>query len=142
MFHIDFHGKYDREKQSIRGNIDCALLSMQNYMTKKDQVNIVHPLSMAFKKKINRIYKDKKIGLDHLKGRAEIDPDLDGFWGYDRHSMNSQCSKMGIPSLQLEIPPDFRKNLADSDKMIELWATAIIEMYNEVIVPTWALKTT
>jgi hypothetical protein len=126
MFHIDFHGKYDREKQSIRGNIDCALLSMNNYFTKADRENVVEPLGKSFKKKINKIYKDKKVGLDHLKGRAEIDPDLDGFWGYNRHSMNSQCSKAGIPSLQLEIPPDFRKNLADSDKMIDAWATAII----------------
>ena len=115
---------------------------MQKYFSKIDRQNIAMPIGEAFKRKINKIYKDKKIGLEHLKGRAEIEPDLDGFWGFDRHSMNSQCCKMGIPSIQLEIPPDFRKNMADSDKMIEEWAQAIIEIYHEVVVPTWVNKTT
>ena len=62
---------------------------MQKYFNKADRQTIVEPLGNAFRKKINKIYKDKKIGLEHLKGRAEIEPDLDGFWGFDRHSMNS-----------------------------------------------------
>ena len=76
MFHIDFHGKYDRDKQSIRGNIDCANKSMQMYFKKEDQELIVEPISKAFKKKFKPIYKGLEVGLDKLKGRIEIDPDL------------------------------------------------------------------
>ena len=46
------------------------------YFKKEDQELIVEPISKAFKKKFKPIYKGLEVGLDKLKGRIEIDPDL------------------------------------------------------------------
>ena len=50
---------------------------------------MVEPLYTAFRKKINKVYKGLRIGGDGLKGRVEIDPDLQGWFAYDIHSMSS-----------------------------------------------------
>jgi hypothetical protein len=37
---------------------------------------MVDPIVKAFQKKVKPIYKGIDVGLDKLKGRVEIDPDL------------------------------------------------------------------
>lgn len=89
MFHIDFHGKFDRKQQSVRGDIDCGSTSMEKYFKKEDQEVMVEPIYTAFRKKINKVYKGMKIGSDGLRGRVEIDPELQGWFAWDIHSMSS-----------------------------------------------------
>lgn len=99
---------------------------------------MVEPIYTAFRKKINKVYKGMKIGSDGLKGRVEIDPELAGWFAWDIHSMSSQCAKLGVPTLQLELGPDFRFHLVNNDFMIHQWAKAIVEIYNEVVVANWS----
>ena len=51
--------------------------------------------------------------------------------------MSSQNCKLGIPSIQLELPPQIRHHLANCPDMIRKWAKLIVEIYNEIIVPNW-----
>jgi len=51
--------------------------------------------------------------------------------------MSSQASRLGIPSFQLELEPDVRKNLATSKEMQQAWAKMIVEIYTNIIVPYW-----
>jgi hypothetical protein len=37
--------------------------------------------------------------MNQIKVEVETDPYLKGYWGDDRHTMNSQASILGIPSL-------------------------------------------
>ena len=67
----------------------------------------------------------------------ETDPQLHGFWGYDYHTMTSQCSEMGIPTFQLEMPPHVRVHLAESPQMLKKFAELIVNVYNNMIVPDW-----
>lgn len=102
MFHIDFHGKLPKEiwADPVKAvNLDFATLSMKNYMSKKDQDTIVEPISQFILKTFNQIYANEKIGPDSIQPVVELEPKLKGFFGYDRHTMNSQACKLGIPSL-------------------------------------------
>jgi len=47
---------------------------------------------------------------------------------------------MGIPAIQLEIPRSVRNLIANSPKKIAGMATAILDLYWEVIVPMWWAK--
>lgn len=62
---------------------------MEKYLDKKDQEVMVEPIYQAFKTKINKVYKGLKIGKDQLKGRVEIDPELQGWFSWEIHSMSS-----------------------------------------------------
>ena len=87
------------------------------------------------KASFDKIYENKKFGPLLVTPVVDLQPFLKGFFGYDRHTMNSQACKLGIPSMQLELAPEVRENLAKDDKMIKMWAQAIVQLYLEVIVP-------
>lgn len=92
MFHIDFHGKLPKDIWAdpvAAVNLDFATLSLKHYMTKKDQTTIVTPISDYLNKTFNDMYKDEKIGPDQVTPVVELEPKLKGFFGYDRHTMNS-----------------------------------------------------
>ena len=75
---------------------------MESYFTEDDVELITEPMAKAFEKQIKTIYKNVSLG-DSIRGffsvKAELDPYLHGYWGPDLHTMTSQASKMGIPSI-------------------------------------------
>ena len=56
--------------------------------------------------------------------------------------MTSQATMLGIPSFQLEIPSEVRPHLAKNDSFIKEWAKAIVDIYQNIIMPMWNLKQT
>ena len=111
LLHIDIHGKLGSnhwKSESLANNLDFATMSMKNYMVEEDQKTLVNPIIDAVEKNFNEIYQDIRVGINQIKTEVETDPYLKGFWGDNRHTMNSQASKLGIPSLQLELAPDIR----------------------------------
>ena len=136
MFHIDFHGKYTYGE----GWIEAGCTSLKNYFSgQSDQKKIVDPLKRAFFKKMTAAYEDTYPA--GVEVEVDVDPEyLQGFQGWNIHTMTSQNCKLGIPSIQLELPPQIRHHLANSPEMITRWAKVIVEIYNEVIVPNWQSK--
>jgi hypothetical protein len=50
---------------------------------------------------------------------------------------------MGIPALQIELPLSLRKLImSEPHKYIKDMAAAILETYNEVILPAWKIRKT
>jgi hypothetical protein len=54
--------------------------------------------------------------------------------------MAMQANQLGIPSFQLEIPRTVRKMLANNPRLIHRLASAILDFYKEVVVPSWDTK--
>ena len=99
-------------------------------------------MAKLFDKHIKSIYKNTLIQPRGYRPRAELDPYLHGFWGEDLHTMTSQASMMGIPTFQLEIPSETRPHLAKNPEIMKGWARMIVDIYQNVIVPTWNMKET
>ena len=54
-------------------------------------------------------------------------PEFQGQWkNSDVHSMSTQSSLIGIPSFQIELPPDVRYQMGNDQNLIKKWAEAII----------------
>jgi len=74
-----------------------------------------------------------------LKGKkikADLECYLHGYWGDNMMTtMMHQSVLLGIPSLQLEIPSSVRKLLNDNDEFRDKFLNALINVYNQVIVP-------
>ena len=92
--------------------------------------------------KIDHIYKDQVLGTRRLRPKADPECDLHGFWGEDLHSMASQGSFLGIPSFQFEMEQEIRAQLATDENIQKQWAKAIVQLYQEIIVPYWSQKQT
>lgn len=55
----------------------------------EDDTEFCESLTEALCDGIDKIYKGKELGTRKVKPRAEVDPYLHGFWGYELHTMSS-----------------------------------------------------
>ena len=79
------------------------------------------------------MYKDYKAVVNN-------EPYLSGYWGGGLKTMTEQAAEMFIPTFQLEIPLKMRAHLFKEEATSKAFLNAIVEIYNEVIVPWWPVK--
>lgn len=67
---------------------------------------------------------------------VQTEPKLDGFrpeW----HTMAMQSAMLGVPSVQLELPPHLRDRLVCDAELMRLFANCISKVFHETVVPWW-----
>ena len=93
--------------------------------------------------KLNKVTRGLKVGRHKVEWNTDCD--LHGYWGEPECSPNTMVTQwclLGITSVQLEIPRSLRKLIANSNKLIQALAKAILEIYSELIVPLWKERET
>merc|ERR1711865_892043 len=67
---------------------------------------------------------------------VQTEPKLDGFrpeW----HTMSMQSALLGVPSVQLELPPHLRDRLVYDAELMRSFANGISKVFHETVVPWW-----
>jgi len=139
LLHIDFHGKNEPD-----GNADCLDLGMAPLERSwpVTEQGFVLTLKHRLKK-----YLDKALtshGVTNGKGqplKVDSKPTLNGFWGKQKlKTLSHQSALLGIPSIQLEVPPRLRQRFIDKPELYTAFAAAISQAFQEVIIPWWSAR--
>ena len=140
--HIDFHGKRDRKgskKHILDIGIDPLLECCKNKAdtgakdmkwTHHEAYNLQLALIQHLEKAMAPLsVVSKKVGV-------EGDPYLCGLWGHDcEHTLSHQSVRLGVPAFQLEAPRSLRAALMKEEDALDRMAEAIINVYQNVVVP-------
>jgi len=102
------HGKGSRTGKTNENQFDVSNASMDYYFTDTDdKYNMVSPMKSSLCTSIDAMYEaDVRFAIKPI---CAPDPEFKGLWGDKSiHSMSSQSAIMGIPSFQIESPPNLR----------------------------------
>lgn len=145
MLHVDIHGKVDRRSDldidigikpmevlwKTLGNPGTSLLSTQlkNSLMKR--------LSAVVKNHKSKSTAPTAAPDPELEWGVEPDPALHGYWGpqSDAATSSHQSILLGMPAVQLEFPYTLRKSLVESPQLVASLSRALVDSYEEVIVP-------
>lgn len=93
---------------------------------------LINEIKVFFLKNGN-IFSGIKFGKHECE--FDTDPNLHGYWGCDIHTMTEQAIKLGIPSIQLEIPFTVRRKLFKDQALRTKFQLLIKQLYETVIIP-------
>lgn len=131
LFHIDLHGKISDEL-----HVDVGLNHLEIMWPSHEQ-RFITSLKCQLAKELEAVLMAQQV----LGPRANLitvqtEPKLDGFrpeW----HTMSMQSAMLGVPSVQLELPPHLRDRLVCDAELMRLFANCISKVFYETVVPWW-----
>lgn len=132
IFHVDIHGKYDRKEGC---ELDVGLACLEEFWQEDELVGL---LREYFLRGFGKLFEGLKIG--NFQPKCNCDPYLNGLWGGNIATMNEQAVKLGIPSVQLEIPRKMRNLLDKDDKFKQGFLEVLVGAYRDVIVKWYPFK--
>merc|ERR1712025_1521333 len=66
---------------------------------------------------------------------------MNGFWaGREMTTMSHQAVMLGIPAVQLEMPPAVRERLVVDPSFTDAFAAGLAYCYHNVVVPWWSTR--
>jgi len=144
LFHVDVHGKVNNKT-----HLDVGLAPMHSCWQKSVSGELpafARDLAACLVKGFDHAM--ASCGVLNVDGEimtTDPNPKLHGFWGDrtfktknpDPATMSHQSILLGIPAVQLEMPPALRRRLADDSELLRLFAETIYRAYSEVVLPWW-----
>lgn len=129
--HIDFHGKLNR-KDNLNMDVGSIAYYYEHWDTTHKFYNkLIKCVKNEMKRSIcNNVTYVTKYG--NFKFDVDMDPFLCGCWADGQQTMVQQGVKLGIPSLQIEMPLKMRKELVGNRRLIENLAESLVNIYGEI----------
>lgn len=138
LLHVDLHGKIS-EKQ----HVDIGVRPMQELWPDSDQP-FVEKLKNFLVSELTVVLNSCRVKTEKGGILAVTDkPRLCGFRGDGRiTTLSQQAAMLGIPAVQIEMPPRLRRRLVFNVELANLFSETLGRCYREIVIPWWTERQT
>lgn len=136
LMHIDLHGKV-----SERLHLDLGVAPLEELWPHEDQ-GFVADLKCRFADYLDQALAECDVrSASGQRINVDCHPTLHGYWGEGTvATLSHQSVSLGIPAVQLEMPPSLRGRLVEDVELARLFGSAISRIYRETITPWWTAR--